>query len=71
MQLFAQDNLSDTYWIHRTRRNFPDRTSTQAGEDSFPMMAERGIYIIDRVVQEEMRGAVDLSANQWLIPAQN
>lgn len=33
--------ISDTYWIHRTRRGFPDRTPGQAGEDRFPLMAER------------------------------
>lgn len=28
-QAFKQDNLSESYWIHRTRRNFPDHTPNQ------------------------------------------
>ena len=67
-QAFERYNLSDTYWISRTRRNFPDRTPDAAGEDSFPMMAMRGVYIIDRVIMEEMGGGVDLEKNIWYIP---
>lgn len=60
--------LSETFWIHRTRRNFPDYTPALEGEDSFPLMAKRGIFIIDRVVQEEMGGGVDLVNDVWHIP---
>ena len=67
-QAFERYNLSDTYWISRTRRNFPDRTPDAAGEDTFPMMAMRGVYIIDRVIMEEMGGGVDLEKNIWYIP---
>ena len=67
-QAFNKYNLSDTYWIHRTRRNFPDHTLNVDGEDTFPLMAERGIYIIDRVVMEEMGGGVDLEKDVWYIP---
>ncbi|TRX54964.1 ADP-ribosylglycohydrolase family protein [Thalassomonas sp. M1454] len=65
---FKQDNLSDTYWIHRTRRNFPDRTPDQDGEDTFTDMANRGIDIIDRVVVQQMDGKIDLENNVWIIP---
>lgn len=65
---FNQYDLSNTYWIHRTRRNFPDLTPDQEGEDTFHAMAERGVYIIDRVVTDEMGGRVDLSKNLWFIP---
>jgi hypothetical protein len=65
---FGKSNLSDTYWISRTRRNFPDHTLDADGEDTFPLMAERGIYIIDRVVMEEMGGGVDLGKDIWYIP---
>ena len=65
---FDQYNLSDTYWIHRTRRNFPDHTPNQDGEDTFSLMAERGISIVDRVVVEQMGGGVDLEKNLWYIP---
>jgi hypothetical protein len=65
---FGQYNLSDTYWIHRTRRNFPDHTPDQVGEDSFSLMAERGAAIVDRVVIEQMGGGVDLQKGLWYIP---
>ncbi|WP_240473018.1 ADP-ribosylglycohydrolase family protein [Eudoraea adriatica] len=55
--------FSDKFNIHRTRVNFPND-----GLDTFDAMAEKGIYIIDRVVQEEMGGGVDLEKNVWYIP---
>jgi len=67
-QAFEQDNLSESYWIHRTRRNFPDHTPDQLGEDTFTMMAQRAIKVIDLVVVEQMRGKVDIENNVWLIP---
>ena len=67
-QAFGQDNLSESYWIHRTRRNFPDHTPNQVGEDTFSMMAQIAIKVIDQVVVEQMRGSVDLNNNVWLIP---
>jgi len=68
-QAFGQDNLSQTYWIHRTRRNFPDHTPDQFGEDTFSMMAQRAISIIDKVVVEQMKGTIDMKNNLWLIPS--
>lgn len=56
--------FADKYNIHLTRRNFPDD-----GIDSFNNMAKTGIFIIDRAVQEEMGGGVDLKNNVWYIPA--
>ncbi len=67
-QAFQQDNLSDTYWIHRTRRNFPDHTPEQQGEDTFEMMAQRAIEVIDKVVIEQMQGSIDVENDLWLIP---
>ena len=55
--------FADKYNIHRTRQNFPND-----GIDSFFQMAQKGIFIIDRVVQEEMNGGVDLEKNIWYIP---
>ena len=55
--------FANRFNIHRTRGNFPND-----GMDTFQAMAERGIFVIDRVVQEEMRGGVDLDNNLWLIP---
>jgi hypothetical protein len=65
---FGQHNLSDTYWIHRTRRNFPDLTPVDEGEDTFSAMAERGVYIVDRAVMEQMGGGVNLAQDVWYIP---
>ena len=31
-------------------------------------MAEVGVYIVDRVVQEQMGGGVDLKKDIWYIP---
>ena len=65
---FNKSNFSDAYWIHRTRRNYPDHTPGMEGEDTFQLMARRGIYIIDRVVLEEMKGGVNLNKDVWYIP---
>ncbi len=51
--------------IHRTRQNFPNN-----GIDTFDNMAKKGIFIVDRAVQEHMDGEVDLINNVWRIPRQ-
>ena len=56
--------FSDKYNIHRTRVNFPND-----GLDNFENMAKTGVYIVDRVVQEEMGGGVDLDKDAWYIPS--
>jgi hypothetical protein len=61
-------NLSDYYWIHRTRRNFPDHNGDDPGEDSLPLMAERMLYIVDRAVMADLGGGVDLEKDLWFIP---
>lgn len=65
---FPDTKLSGLYNISRTRINFPDRTPGQPGDDSFVLMAERGIRIIDRVVIEEMGGGVEQDKGIWSIP---
>ncbi|NDV61953.1 sulfatase-like hydrolase/transferase [Puniceicoccales bacterium CK1056] len=55
--------FSDRYNIHRTRQGFPRPV------DTFSHMAQRGIGIIDRVVEEEMQGTVDPDGDLWKIPA--
>ena len=67
-QAFGVQGLSDTYWIHRTRRQFADRTPQQQGEDTFTQMAQRGVQLVDRVVIEQMGGYVDIENDRWLIP---
>ncbi len=64
---FGRDDLPIAYWIGRTRRNFPDRTPGQYGEDSFPLMAERGLTIIDRVVRQH---GGQLMNGRWHMPPQ-
>lgn len=55
--------FSKKYNIHRTRIGFPNH-----GIDTFDNMALKGIWIIDRVVQDELKGDVDLKENKWYIP---
>ncbi|MFQ6610474.1 MAG: ADP-ribosylglycohydrolase family protein [Fidelibacterota bacterium] len=55
--------FSNRFDIHRTRRGFSNN-----GKDTFENMALKGIWVIDRVVQEEMKGGVDLKNNMWYIP---
>jgi hypothetical protein len=67
-EAFSQSNLSDTYWIHRTRRNFPDKTQDALGEDSFSKMAEREMRTVDRVVVQRMKGSITTDGQYWVIP---
>ncbi|MFM7022083.1 MAG: ADP-ribosylglycohydrolase family protein [Flavobacteriales bacterium] len=55
--------FTDQFNIHRTRIGFANN-----GIDNFASMAEKGVFIIDRVVQEEMKGGVDLEKDVWYIP---
>jgi len=55
--------FSDRFNIHRTRGGFPGD-----GVDSIRAMSEKGVFIVDRVVQEEMGGGIDLANDHWLIP---
>ena len=57
--------FSEEYNIHRTRQNFPN------GVDSFSNMANIGVFITDRVIQEELEGGIDLNKNIWYIPKSN
>lgn len=74
VEAFDQPNLSHTYWIHRTRRAFPDKIPEHLGEDTFAMMAAREMITIDRIVVERMKGSIIKSDNHcdgcsyWLIP---
>ena len=55
--------FSNQFNIHRTRIGFSNN-----GIDSFENMAEKGVFVIDRVVQEQMRGGIDLKNEIWFIP---
>ena len=56
-------SFSNKYNIHRTRKNFPNN-----GIDTFDNMALQGIFIIDKIVQSEMKGGVSKVDNMWYIP---
>ncbi len=60
--IFKQ-TFSNTFNIHRTRVGFPNN-----GIDTFDDMAKKGIFIVDRVVQEQIGGGIDLKNNVWYIP---
>ena len=55
--------FSDKYNIHRTRIGFPNN-----GIDTFESMAEKGLNIVDRVIQEEIKGGIDTKKGVWYIP---
>lgn len=55
--------FADKFNIHRTRVGFPNN-----GIDDFNSMAEKGIFVIDRAVQEQMNGGIDLKKDVWYIP---
>ncbi len=55
--------FADQFNIHRTRQGFPND-----GIDDFSTMAKIGVFIVDRVVQEQLGGGVDLNKNVWYIP---
>ncbi len=57
--------FSEEYNIHRTRQNFPN------GVDNFSNMANLGVYITDRVIQDKLGGGIDLNKNIWYIPKLN
>ncbi len=56
-------SFANKFNIHRTRQNFLNN-----GIDTFERMAQEGIFIVDRVVQEELNGSIDLEMNVWHIP---
>ncbi|MEX0291098.1 MAG: ADP-ribosylglycohydrolase family protein, partial [Flavobacteriaceae bacterium] len=55
--------FAEKFNIHRTRVGFPNN-----GIDSFDEMAKKGIYVIDRVVQDQLGGGIDLEEDLWYIP---
>lgn len=55
--------FSNQFNIHRTRQGFSNN-----GIDNFYNMALKGLWIIDRVVQEELGGNVDSNGDFWYIP---
>ena len=65
--VFSGTELSDLYWIHRTRKGFPDHTPDLPGEDRFSLMAEREVAVVERVILRYGNGSVTPDG-QWVIP---
>jgi len=55
--------FSNRFNIHRTRIGFPNN-----GIDTFQNMATKGVFIVDRAVQELIGGGIDLEKDVWYIP---
>ncbi|WP_282123325.1 ADP-ribosylglycohydrolase family protein [Algibacter mikhailovii] len=55
--------LSDKFNIHRTRQNFGKDSI-----DTFNNMAQKGLFIIDSVVIEELNGTMNIKEGYWRIP---
>ncbi|MEN2281412.1 ADP-ribosylglycohydrolase family protein [Algoriphagus sp. SE2] len=55
--------FANKFNIHRTRGGFPND-----GIDTFENMAQTGVFIVDRMVQEKLGGGVDLKTDVWYIP---
>lgn len=69
----AYPAVQDTYWILRTRVGFPDLTPTLPGEDTFTLMGQRMLPIIDREVTSaggvaEATGSSLAPAGLWVLP---
>jgi hypothetical protein len=55
--------FANKFNIHRTRGGFPND-----GIDTFENMAQTGVFIVDRMVQERLGGGVNLETDEWFIP---
>jgi hypothetical protein len=66
-EAFNIDSVSDTYWIHRTRRNFQDLTPDRPGENTFEGMSKMGLEVIDRLVIDRLEGRFDTVNGIWYI----
>jgi len=58
-------NFSEKYFIHRTRQNF-DRDI-----DNFENMANNGIKVITRMIENDINGRYDRKNQLWYIPNKN
>lgn len=67
-EAFPAQALSDRYWIDRTRDAMPDYLPDDpAAEDTFTMLADRMLAIVDRAVIDG-GGAIDSESGAWLPP---
>ena len=63
VELSFKRKFAEKFNIHRTRIGFPND-----GIDTFNNMAKNCIYMIDRVVQGQTGGGVDLKKDNRYIP---
>ncbi len=69
--LFPAANLSDRFWILRTRDNLPDYLPLDsAAEDTFSLLGERMIDIVERQITAA-GGLIDSDRALWLLPPAN
>lgn len=64
---FPGVNLADTYDILRTRDGFADRTPDLPGQDTFTLMAQRMLPVVERRILDA-GGRVDARRGLWLLP---
>ena len=64
---FKITTVSDTYWIHRTRRNFPDLIPNSPGENTFSAMARMGLDVTDRLLSDHSIGRLDADNMYWYV----
>ena len=55
-------SFSEKYFIHRTRQNF------ERDIDDFENMANDGIHIINRMIENDLNGRYDKENQLWYIP---
>ena len=53
--------MSELFNIHRTRRGFANN-----GIFTFEQLAQQGLMVVDRVVEQQLKGQV--TDKQWIIP---
>ena len=64
---FKITTVSDTYWVHRTRRNFPDLIPNSPGENTFSAMARMGLDVTDRLLTDRSIGRLDADNMYWYV----
>lgn len=65
---FAPEQISDRFWIYRTRDNLPDYLPGDSeAEDTFSMMAARMTPIVEQAIVEA-GGVADTLNGQWILP---
>jgi hypothetical protein len=68
LDAFPDQNISDRYWVTRTRDNLPDYLiADPAADDTFTLMAQRMVTSVERVIIES-GGKTDRATGTWVLP---